>query len=114
MHYMLLLYISDRPQPGTPDAAEEFDKVRAFHRVCRERGALVASAPLLEPGAATTVRTRGGRTVKLDGPFAETKEWLGGYFILDCEHLEEALQLAALCPTAAVGSVEVRPLLELG
>jgi hypothetical protein len=114
MHYMLLLYVSDRPQPGTPEAAEEFDKVRAFHAECRERGVLVASAPLQDPDTATTVRTRGGRTVKLDGPFAETKEWLGGYFVLDCKDLGEASELAAKCPTAEVGSVEVRPLLEVG
>jgi len=110
MRYMLLLYISDRQQPGTPEAAEEFDKVRAFHRECHERGVLESSEPLQEPHTATTIRVRGGRKLATDGPFAETKEWLGGYFILDCE-LDEVLELAERCPTAESGSVEVRPLL---
>jgi len=110
MRYMLLLYISDRPQPGTPEAAEEFDKVRAFHRECHERGVLESSEPLQEPHTATSIRVRGGRKLATDGPFAETKEWLGGYFILDCE-LDEVLELAERCPTAESGSVEVRPLL---
>jgi len=113
MRYMLLLYISDRPQPGTPEAAEEFDKVRAFHRECHERGVLESSEPLQEPHTATTIRVRGGRKLATDGPFAETKEWLGGYFILDCE-LDEALELGERCPTAESGSVEVRPLLATG
>jgi hypothetical protein len=114
MHYMLLLYVEDRPQPGTPEAAEEFDKVRAFHGMCRDRGVLVASAPLQDPRTATTIRVRGGRKLSTDGPFADTKEWLGGYFILDCADRDEALELAARCPTAASGSVEVRALLGTG
>jgi len=114
MRYMLLLYISERPEPGTPEAAEEFDKIRVFHRECQERGVLESSEPLQEPGTATTIRVRGGRKLATDGPFAETKEWLGGYFILDCQNLDEALELAAICPTAASGSVEVRPLLGTG
>ena len=109
MRYMLLLYISDRPQPGTPEAAEEFDKVRAFHRECHERGVLESSEPLQEPHTATTIRVRGGRKLATDGPFAETKEWLGGYFILDCASFDDALAWAARIPAAAHGAVEVRP-----
>jgi hypothetical protein len=112
MQYMLLLYVSERPALGTPEAADMFGAVMAFHGQCRDRGVLVASAPLEEPDTATTVRVRDGQTLNSDGPFAETTEWLGGYFILECRDLDEALELAAMCPTATDGSVEVRPLLQ--
>jgi hypothetical protein len=114
MRYMLLLYGPDRPRPGTPEATEYFRAVMDFHRECRERGVLVSSDPLLDPDQATTVRVRGGRVLRTDGPFAETTEWLGGYFVLDCRDLDEALELAERCPTAAYGSVEVRPVMEAG
>ena len=61
--------------------------------------------------AATTVRVRGGKTETTDGPFAETKEQLGGYYILDCKDLDEALAYAARIPSAASGSIEVRPIM---
>lgn len=110
MQYMLLLYVSERPPLGTPEADEMFGAVMAFHTQCQDRGVLVASAPLQEPDTATTVRVRDGQTLNSDGPFAETTEWIGGFFILECRDLDEALELAAMCPTAAYGSVEVRPL----
>ncbi len=113
MRYMLLLYVEDRPEPGSPEADAAFGAVMAFHRQCRERGVLVASDPLHGPGAATTVRVRDGQTLHTDGPFAETREWLGGYFIVDCRDLDEALAIAESCPTAAEGSVEVRPIIDL-
>jgi hypothetical protein len=113
MRFMLLLYVTDRPQPGTPEAAQAFPAIKAFNEECRERGVLLAADPLQDPDTATTVRVRDSRTVQTDGPFAETKEWLGGYFILDCRDLDEALELAARCPTAGTGSVEVRPILEM-
>jgi hypothetical protein len=111
MQYMLLLYVSDRPEPGTPEGDAAFDAVRAFHRECQERGVLVASAPLRPPDSATSVRVRRGKVLRTDGPFAETTEWLGGYFILDCKDFEEAFALAARCPTALDGTVEIRQLL---
>jgi hypothetical protein len=106
---MLLLYVSDRPQPGTPEAAEMFGEVMAFHEECAERGVLVSSDPLLE--RATRVRVRDGRPLRTDGPFAEAKEWLGGYFLLECDEAT-ALELAERCPTARDGVVEVRQVLE--
>ena len=114
MRYMLLLYVEDRPSPDTPEAARFFSALIDYHRTCRERGVLVASDPLLEPASASTIRVRGGRVLRTDGPFAETTEWLGGYFILECRDVDEALELAALCPTAQNGSVEVRPIMEGG
>jgi hypothetical protein len=112
MRFMLLLYVNDRPEPDTPGAAEAYPAIMAFHRECQKRGVLVAADPLRDPGSATTVRRRGGRTLVTDGPFAETREWLGGYFLLDCRDRDEALELAELCPVSDGGSVEVRPLLE--
>jgi hypothetical protein len=111
MRYMLLLYVGDRPQPGTPEGDELFEAIRAFYAECRDRGVLVASDPLLGPETATSIRVRGGKTLTTDGPFAETTEWLGGYFIVDCPTHEEAVELAALCPTARTGTVEVRQLM---
>jgi hypothetical protein len=111
MRHLLLLYLTDRPEPGTPEGAAALAAVVAFNQQCRDRGVLLASEPLQHPASARTVRIRDGRTLRTDGPFAETKEWLAGYFLLDCD-LDEALELAANCPTARTGSVEVRPILE--
>lgn len=69
----------------------------------------MAGDPLQPESTATTVTVQDGRTLITDGPFAETHEHLGGYYILDCRNLDEALELAALCPFAARGSIEVRP-----
>lgn len=74
---------------------------------------LYVDDPLLEPSRASTVRIRGARVLRTDGPFAETTEWLGGYFIVDCADLAEAVALAERCPTALVGSVEVRPVMDV-
>ena len=114
MRYMLLLYVDDRPEPGTPEADAAFREIAAFHAECRRRGVLVDSDPLHGPEAATTVRVRDGETLAIDGPFAETTEWLAGYFVIDCPSLDEALEVAALCPTARTGSVEVRPVIDVG
>ena len=111
MNYMLLLYLSDRPAPGTPEGETLFGAMRAFHGECRERGVLVEAGPLEDPPTATTVRLRDGRAVHTDGPFAETREWLAGYFVVACRDREEALELAERCPTATHGAVEVRALM---
>jgi hypothetical protein len=113
MRYMLLLYVPDRPEPGGPDSAAAREAMVVFHRECTDRGVLVGAAPLQRPETATTVRIRDGEALNIDGPYAETTEWLGGYFIVDCDDLDEALELAAKCPTARNGSVEVRPIMEV-
>ncbi|MCU1665205.1 MAG: hypothetical protein QOI36_3169 [Pseudonocardiales bacterium] len=112
MRYMLLIYGCERPDAGTPAHAAKIAAVRAFTQQCEDDGVLLASDPLHSTETATTVRVRDGDTLMTDGPFAETAEQLGGYFILDCADLDEALQYAARCPMAAEGSVEVRPVLE--
>ncbi len=112
MRYMLLLYVTDRPAPGTAEGEAMFAALRDFSRRWGERGAIVASGPLAPPATARTVRIRNGNELRTDGPFAETTEWLGGYFVLECTTDEEALAIAADCPTAHTGSVEVRPMID--
>ncbi|GAB2689438.1 YciI family protein [Nocardia thraciensis] len=109
MQYMLLIYNCDRPEPDDPDFAEALARVNAFADECRRRGVFVSGHPLQGEHTATTISVRGGRTLITDGPFAETHEHLGGVYVLDCRSLDEALELAALCPLAEAGSIEVRP-----
>jgi hypothetical protein len=110
---MLLIYGCDRPEPGDPRFEPALARVNAFADECRRRGVYVAGDPLRQANTATTVRVRDGQTLMTDGPFAETHEQLGGYYILDCHDLDEALELAALCPMAQQGAIEVRPLADM-
>ena len=110
MQYMLLIYNCERPEPGDPDFADSLARVNAFADECRRRGTFVAGHPLQPEHTATTVCVRNGKTLISDGPFAETHEHLGGAYILDCRSLDEALELAALCPMAEQGAIEVRPI----
>jgi hypothetical protein len=82
---------------------------RAYHKALVASGAYVGGAPLKDVGTATTVRLKDGRRHVQDGPFAEAKEQLGGFIIVDVPSLDAALEWAARCPAAATGSVEVRP-----
>ncbi|MFB9299575.1 YciI family protein [Kibdelosporangium philippinense] len=110
MQYMLLIYNCNRPEPSDPGFAEALARVNAFAEECRRRGALVAGDALQPESTATTVSVREGKTLITDGPFVETHEHLGGYYVLDCRNLDEALDLAAMCPMAEQGSIEVRPI----
>ena len=85
----------------------------AYTNALREAGAYVGGEALQDVTTATSVRVRDGETLTTDGPFAETKEALGGYYLLECDDLDEALQWAARCPAAKVGTVEVRPIWEV-
>jgi hypothetical protein len=110
VRYLLLIYNCVRPEPGDPGFDEALASVNAFADECRRRGVFVGGHPLQSESTATTVEVRAGRTLITDGPFVETHEHLGGYYVLDCEDLDEALEMAALCPLAAVGTIEVRPI----
>ena len=111
MHYMFLIYnCEDRPKPGDPRFEEILTRVNAFADECRRRGAFVGGDPLKPVSTATTVRVREGKAMLTDGPFAETHEHLGGYYLLDCRDLDEALELAEMIPQAHFGAtIEVRP-----
>jgi hypothetical protein len=87
----------------------------AYNRFGEEagrRGALLGGEALQPTSTATTIRVRDGQTMTTDGPFAETKEALGGYYLLQCKDLDEAIELAAMIPGASTGSVEIRPIQE--
>ena len=92
------------------DAAKHFEEYVAFTEGIRRSGQYVGGNRLLPPGAATTVRVRNGKVSTTDGPFAETKEQLGGYYVIEARDLNEAILVAAKIPGARIGSVEVRPI----
>jgi hypothetical protein len=110
VQYMLLIYDCERPEPDDPGFAESLARVNAFADECRRRGVFVSGHPLQAEETATTVSVREGRTLITDGPYAETHEHLGGAYVLDCRNLDEALELAAMCPMAEQGGIEVRPI----
>ncbi|MET0132653.1 MAG: YciI family protein [Kibdelosporangium sp.] len=107
MRYMLLIYGCNR------DDLQSYEQVNAYVKEMMAQGVLQAADPLHLPDTATTVRVREDETLITDGPFAETHEALGGYFILTCADLDEAISWAAKCPMARQGSVEIRPILEV-
>ncbi len=112
MRYMALLYMPNEQieeTPEEPDMAPWFE----FNAYAESKGANPVGEPLQDISTATTVRLRDGETLMTDGPFAETKEVLGGYYILECPELDAALELATRIPSAAYGSVEVRPIMEI-
>jgi len=111
VQYMLLIYSNEnRSADGDEEVIKRYG---AFTQEVRDGGKLVSADRLKPATAATTVRIRNGETLVTDGPFAETKEQLGGYYVLDCENIDEALQYAAKIPAAEVGSIEVRPVWEM-
>ncbi len=116
MQYMMLIYAAEgaHPAPGTPESDAYMQGYFAVSQEWTERGLMQAGAPLEGIESATTVRVRNGGTEATDGPFAETKEQLGGYYILDCKDLDEAIACAAKIPTAALGSIEIRPVRDMG
>ncbi len=115
MQYMFLIYSAEGsgPQQGTPEFQEMMNGYMSFTTGVRDAGIFDSGAPLEGVDTATTVRVRDGAAQTTDGPFAETKEVLGGYYILDCKDLDEALAHAAKIPTAAYGSIEVRPVMQM-
>ena len=116
MQYLLMIYRAEsaEPEPGTVAFDRLMADCDALARSAKARGALVGANALEMVSTATTVRVRDGRTQTLDGPFAETKEQLGGYYLLDCADLDEAIAFAAEIPAAAFGSIEIRPIRDLG
>jgi hypothetical protein len=118
MRYLVLIYDEEtaNPSPEPPDPAvwgQVMGDYNAYSQMLRDRGAYVAGEALQPVTTATTVRIRDGQTMTTDGPFAETKEALGGFYMIEAKDLDEALELGAACPGAKFGSVEVRPIIEL-
>ena len=118
MKYMCLIYsppMENEPtEPGSPEFAAMMKPWEDFNEVVEKAGVMLGGEALMPVGTATTVRVRSGKTEMMDGPFAETKEHLGGYYLLECKDLDEALKYAAQIPVHEYGSVEVRPVMDLG
>ena len=113
MQYLVLIYSeepADAPDPAQIGAI--MTEYNAYTDMLRERGALVAGEALQPTATATTVRVRDGQTMTTDGPFAETKEALGGFYLIEAKDLDEALALGGACPGAKWGSIEVRPIVD--
>jgi hypothetical protein len=115
MQYALLIYETEEKFEARTEGKEpaHWGAWRAFHRALSEAGVRVGGEPLQSDSTATTVRLRGGQRHVQDGPYADTKEQLGGFMVLELPSLDAALEWAARCPAAAYGAVEVRPLADL-
>lgn len=110
--YMMLLYGPDLPEPDTDEARKLFADWAAARGAMEDAGVLIDCAPLYPPASSTTVQVRAGETLLTDGPAAEIKEYFGGFTLIECADLDEALKWAASLPTALDGSVEVRPVIQ--
>jgi hypothetical protein len=114
MKYLALIYAAANagPKPGTP----EFGSFLGGYGMATERfkadGILLAGEGLKPTSMATTVKLRDGKIETMDGPFAETKEQLGGFYLLECANLDDAIKYAAMIPTAGFGSIELRPIMD--
>lgn len=116
MRYMLLIYGDEKAFAGmSPEQmSETFQEYEKYSSWLVEKGWMRAGEPLADTGQATTVRERDGKPLTTDGPFAETREQLGGYYIVECANLDEAIEAASKLPAvAAGGSVEVRPIVDM-
>jgi len=111
MQYALLIY-GHEPSEAAPEdlMAAEFREYGAFTAFLRARGAMLAGEALEPTSTATTVRVVDGKTLTTDGPFAETKEALGGFYLVEATDLDEAIRFAAMIPGARRGSIEIRPI----
>ena len=115
MQYALLIYTEEFTEAPSAEAqASEIDAYNAFGAHVASRGAMKAGEALHPTSSATTVRVRDGRTISTDGPFAETKEVLGGFYIVEAADLDEAIDYAARIPGAKSGSIEIRPIVDFG
>lgn len=115
MRYMMLIYSHEEEAAAPEDMGAVAMAHKALMDETRRRGIFRAGDPLQASSTATTVRLQDGKALVTDGPYAETKEQLAGYYILDCQDLDEALAWAAKIPTACAGGagcVEIRPLRE--
>jgi hypothetical protein len=115
MKFMLLCYDDEQAWKKAGDAAhrEAINEAVQLTHELHAKGQYIMAAPLHSASAATSVRIRDGKRSILDGPFAETKEFLGGFYLIDVKDREEAIAIAARHPGARLGTVEVRPLMEI-
>jgi hypothetical protein len=114
MKYMLLIYHDEQSWEGVTDAERQqiYTEYRNLRGQLESSGQFLSGSELQPVTTATTVRVRDGKELVTDGPFAETHEQLGGYFLIEAENLDEATSIAAKIPSARTGTVEIRPLVE--
>ena len=114
MRYILLIYGNDNPNPAPTQEQmnAEMNAYNTFTQEISERGVLLSGDALQPTTTATTVRVRDSKVLTTDGPFAETKEQLGGFYMVQCNNLDEAIEWAAKIPGAQHGSIEIRPVME--
>ena len=112
MRYMLLIYL-DEQALGEMERQECYVESALLAQEIHSRGQYLAAAPLHPTSTATSIRVRDGKRLVTDGPFAETREQLGGYFLIEARNLDEAMDIAARIPVARKGTVEVRPVIEV-
>jgi len=112
MKYILLIYADE--QVRTEAEREQcYQESAQFARELESKGQYIAASPLQPVATATSIRMRDGKPFVTDGPFAETREQLGGYFLIDAKNLDEAIDIAARIPAGQKGTVEIRPVLEI-
>jgi hypothetical protein len=113
MKYLCLICAERVMEQMTPDeAAAHYEEYREFIEEIRRSGTYVTCHRLLPPDSATTIRVRQGKVHATDGPFVETKEQLGGFFVIEARDMNQAMQIAARIPGARIGCVEIRPVAE--
>ena len=115
MQYLLLIYSaadSGEPKPGSKEWDSYIAGYEALSEEAAAKGAMLGGNGLQDIDTATTVRVRGNNVETTDGPFAETREVLGGYYLMECKDLDEAIAYAAKIPGARYGSVEIRPVMQ--
>lgn len=114
MRYVLLIYVSEDVIANMSEEERNtyFQEYGAFHGSVIERGLREGGEPLQPTATSTTVRLRDGKTLTTDGPFAETKEQLAGFYVLNCENLDQAIAIAGEMPDAKHGSIEIRPVFD--
>ena len=112
MQYIVLIYGSEKGwgSMSRPDVEQMYAEYKKYSEELAKAGVMRGGSELKPSNTATTVRVRGGKRQVTDGPFAETKEQLGGFYLIEVANLEAALDWAAKCPSARDGSIEVRPL----
>ena len=116
MRYALLIYHNEAASAQMSEAEQQalMGAYNAFTEEIRKRGVMQGGEALQPISTATTVRVRDSKTLTTDGPFAETKEQLGGFYLIEAENLDDAIELAAKIPDAKGGSIEVRPIVDFG
>ena len=115
MRYALLIYASEQEWAAQSEEQSQAvdQEYMAFTKDIIDRGLMKGGEALQPTSTATTVRVRNGETLTTDGPFAETKDQLGGFYLVDCKDLDEAIEVAARIPDVRRGSIEVRPIMEI-